>query len=286
MFGRRQYAGAHWSLEHVQGCARRQQLLLQSARQLVRPGGVLVYTTCTFNPRENEEVILEYLPSHAEDALDDLLHLPGVSPGRADLLPVGDLGRAGELARCARIWPHRAPGMGHFAARIVAGSSTRADSTLLRPPPLVRSRRLYPDDDVAGVKSVVAGVAPNYLADDSKLLVRGTNAYLTPPGVDESLVDRALVPGLHVAEKRGTTWRPAHALAKSLCSATAARAVNLSDEAAAAFLSGQPSASVADDGLTLALWQDLPLGWGRQRQGVLTSLLPTGLRLSGEVNLA
>jgi NOL1/NOP2/fmu family ribosome biogenesis protein len=175
--------------------------------------------------------------------------------------------------------------MGHFAARIVAGNSPRAGTVRRRPPPHVRSRRGYPHEEVAVVNDVVAGVAPHLLDADSRLLVRGTNAYLAPPGVSDSPLARALVPGLHVVEKRGTTWRPAHALAKALSSVTAARAVNLSDEAAASFLSGRPSPCVVDDGLALALWQDLPLGWGRQRQGVLASLLPSGLRLVGEVRL-
>jgi len=284
MFGRREFAGANWSLEHVQGCARRQQHLLESARQLVRPGGVLVYTTCTFNPRENEEVILAHLDRHGDDLLDDLSQLPGVSPGRADLLPAS--GRSAEVARCARIWPHRAPGMGHFAARIIVGDTPRASAGQRRPASQSHSPRSAADDESAAVKHVVAGVAPHLLNRDAALLLRGANAYLAPRGVPESLLNQAMVPGLHVAEKRGTTWRPAHALAKAIDRGTAARSVGLSDEAALAFLKGQPFPCIGGDGLTLAIWMGLPLGWGRQRQGVLASLLPSGLRLAGTATLA
>ena len=54
MFRKEEAAVTDWSLETVQMCARRQAEILQSGAQLVRPGGRLVYSTCTFAPEENE----------------------------------------------------------------------------------------------------------------------------------------------------------------------------------------------------------------------------------------
>src|SRR5438034_1324756 len=56
MFRKLEAARQAWSLEHVRGCSLRQARALDSAAQLVRPGGWLSYSTCTFAPEENEAV--------------------------------------------------------------------------------------------------------------------------------------------------------------------------------------------------------------------------------------
>ena len=61
MFRRDPQAVAEWSPEHVRACADRQLAILHSAKQAVREGGVLVYSTCTFSPEENEGVIRRFL---------------------------------------------------------------------------------------------------------------------------------------------------------------------------------------------------------------------------------
>ena len=57
LFRRNPAAAAQWRLGHVRGSADRQRALLADAAALVRPGGVLVYSTCTFAPDENEQQV-------------------------------------------------------------------------------------------------------------------------------------------------------------------------------------------------------------------------------------
>jgi 16S rRNA C967 or C1407 C5-methylase (RsmB/RsmF family)/NOL1/NOP2/fmu family ribosome biogenesis protein len=277
MFARHPHAAAAWSREHVAGCAARQQLLIESARQLVRPGGVLVYATCTFNPVENEEVIARYLAAHAADALEDAARLLGVSPGRPDLLTPAQAGPRGhELVRMARLWPHRDPGAGHSVALIrVAG-----DGTAQSPPPdarrLARPAREADRSAEAAVRALAHAVAPG-LELRGRVVVRGDRAFLVPEALPVDLAEAAQAPGLRLAERRGRTWRPAHAVAMALQPAQARGAVHLDDTAAATFLTGRPVAGPGE-GLMLAAWHRYPLGWARARGGTLTPLLPTALR--------
>ena len=66
MFRKEEAAVTDWSQETVQMCARRQREILDSAARLVRPGGRLVYSTCTFAPEEDEETVAAFLEAHPE----------------------------------------------------------------------------------------------------------------------------------------------------------------------------------------------------------------------------
>lgn len=86
--------------------AREQAAILAAAHLLLKPGGRLVYSTCTFAIEENEAQIDSFMALHPEYELEPVALRPGLSPG----LPVA--GRRIGI----RIWPHRARGDGHFCA--------------------------------------------------------------------------------------------------------------------------------------------------------------------------
>src|SRR5699024_7985530 len=77
MFRRDRQARAEWSLARSEGCARRQAGILGHAARLVRPGGRLVYSTCTFSRRENEDRVEAFLQSRADFSAQDFF-LAGV----------------------------------------------------------------------------------------------------------------------------------------------------------------------------------------------------------------
>lgn len=113
LFRRSPAARSEWSLAHVQGSAHRQQGLLDAAARLVSPGDMLVYSTCTFAPEENEQVIAAFLDSHPAWSLDPIEDIPGMTPGRTDWAKTTH-----DLSGMARLWPHRIEGDGHTIARL------------------------------------------------------------------------------------------------------------------------------------------------------------------------
>ena len=66
MFRKDPDAVTHWSPEHVSSCAARQSGILDDAAACVKPGGVLVYSTCTFSIEENEQNVISFLKRHPE----------------------------------------------------------------------------------------------------------------------------------------------------------------------------------------------------------------------------
>lgn len=101
MFRKNSDAQVQWSIEHVKSCAQRQLLILNSAKNALKAGGILLYSTCTFSYEENEGVIAEFLAENPDFELIDA----DVSFGRPAL----------ECAR--RIFPMDG-GEGHFAAKL------------------------------------------------------------------------------------------------------------------------------------------------------------------------
>ena len=101
MFRRDPEAASQWNPDAPAGCAARQTAILNDAARMVRPGGKLVYSTCTFNRLENEGTVREFLRAHP-DFEPDAFDLPGVGASQDG---------------CLRLWPHRIEGEGHFLAR-------------------------------------------------------------------------------------------------------------------------------------------------------------------------
>ena len=101
------------SADAVAELARLQRAILASGAKALRPGGVLVYSTCTISPTENEHVIANFLDSHADFSLDDLA-------ARSTRVHVAS-GRSGERPRLpgsVLTLPHRDDTAGFFIARL------------------------------------------------------------------------------------------------------------------------------------------------------------------------
>ena len=102
MFRRQIEAGAEWTPDSPARCAARQLDILRCAARMLRPGGLMVYSTCTFNAVENEGVLERFLSEHS-DFMPDAFALPGLEPA-----PTGVL----------RLFPQRVRGEGHFVSRL------------------------------------------------------------------------------------------------------------------------------------------------------------------------
>ncbi len=108
-----------WSPAFSQRCSVLQDEILWFAGKLVRPGGLLVYSTCTFNQMENEGSVARFLNRNPDFELEAIPRRDGYAEG-IEL----DQPDQRNLSRSVRIWPHLSPGEGHFAARLRKISGT------------------------------------------------------------------------------------------------------------------------------------------------------------------
>ena len=113
-----------WEGNKPYECAKQQKEIITRAAQMLAPGGDLLYSTCTFSPEENEQVIQFLLDSREDMEIREIKPFEGFAPGRPDVAYEGwdseesenrKMGSA-DLKKCVRIWPHKMAGEGHFLA--------------------------------------------------------------------------------------------------------------------------------------------------------------------------
>ena len=259
MFARDPQAVADWSVEHVQACAVRQQKILNSAAQAVRNGGVLVYSTCTFAPEENELTVCAFLRAHPEFELEDC----GVTFGRAAEQVFG-----GEypIARARRILPMDG-GAGHFVAKL-----RRIGENEVFPAPYA-----YPTKEVSGAKALFDTL---FACDCWGVPAQiGERVVLLPHGLPRLEKLGVLRAGVVLAEQRKNRLEPDHGVFAAARSDDAQRVLALApySEEAAAFLRGEEIAC-EESGYTAVTVCDAVLGFGKASGGMLKNRYPKGLR--------
>ena len=115
MFRKDMGARADWSEEMVAGCAVRQKNILHVAAKLVRPGGYLLYSTCTFAPEEDEGVIAQVAGGFPRVRSGGIATVRWVFAREAGMAARQRLKDERGLSGAVRLFPHRLNGEGHFA---------------------------------------------------------------------------------------------------------------------------------------------------------------------------
>jgi 16S rRNA C967 or C1407 C5-methylase (RsmB/RsmF family)/NOL1/NOP2/fmu family ribosome biogenesis protein len=289
LFRRNPAAAAQWRPGHVRGSAERQRALLADAAPLVRPGGVLVYSTCTFAPEENEQQVAGFLTTHPDWRLLEIPGHQGFAPGRPDWSPDGPP----ELARTVRLWPHHLRGEGHFVAKL-GRPEARDNPTSRRQAPRRGSvaqpgREGWPLSTAPrgrggrgggqAVADAWRGFAADALdGDPGAVTVVGERAYRV---ADDELARagvRLVRPGLLLGRARPGRFEPAHALAMLAGTPVARRVRRLEEDEAVAWVRGEALGHQGPGGWTVVTWNGWPLGWGRAAGGSLKNHYPKGLR--------
>jgi 16S rRNA C967 or C1407 C5-methylase (RsmB/RsmF family)/NOL1/NOP2/fmu family ribosome biogenesis protein len=289
LFRREPESVREWSPSAVHGCARRQEHILEAAARLIRPGGALLYATCTFAPEEDEGVVGHFLESHPDFALEEVPAYPGFSPGRPEWA-VGVADSVGStLACCVRLWPHRAPGEGHFLACLRRGSSLplppgegghRGRSAERRAKGTGKGLCAPPMAVLAAYASFCREALRRVPVEDDLALL-GERLLALPEGMPNTAGLRLLRAGWLLGQVRGQRFVPSHALAMGLAAGDAQRELDLPirSDAVAAYLRGEPLPSRGPAGWLLVTVEGNPVGWGKRVGGVVKNHRPRGAAL-------
>ena len=248
MFRKEEAAVTDWSQETVEMCARRQAEILHSGAALVRTGGRLVYSTCTFAPEENEQAIANFLAGHPEFVLESV-EAPWFTP-------------AGEGQ--FRLWPHKLLGEGHFAAILRKVGQTEEAPDAPKGEKLPRQWTDFAKE--LGIQ-LPAG----------KTVTFGQSLYWAPEDLPDLRGIKVLRPGLELGELKKDRFEPAHALALWLPTATAVQDYSAESKAIADYMHGDVVPS-NQRGWCLVTVDGYSLGWGKGDGKVLKNHYPKGLR--------
>ena len=289
MFRKEEAARAEWSPEAVQMCADRQAMILEEAAKMLKPGGVLVYSTCTFSPEENEGTISAFLQRHEEYNIEEITCKDLFSTGRAEWVEQPAPG----IEHTLRLWPHLLRGEGHYVARLrkqptnVAGASWENVNTERHEKGVKKgtAREYALGTKLCKLVNVFLteelGLETEWLESRSGELLRfGDQIYLVPEGMLSLSGVKVLRPGLHLLTEKKNRFEPAHALALSLNPQKVSRAKSLTEQEARAYLRGESVACQEERGWILLVYEGYPLGFGKATGGQIKNHYPKGLRKS------
>ena len=284
MFRKDEQARNEWSEANVKLCAERQQEILDNAAEMLKPGGRMVYSTCTFAPEEDEDGIAAFLERHPEFSVV-CLEKDEVPEGLSSGHPEWSRGHNPELQNTFRIWPHKSEGEGHYLALLRKNGTWTAEDGRKRKQPKYwndKAGRSYVEEFLK--KSLTASDHDALEEGMDRLILFGDQLYQLPEGTPALDRLRVLRPGLHLGAFKTKRFEPAHALSHFLKPEQAVSVCRLEpeDPQVLDYLKGNTVKGEAGlSGWTLVCIGDYPLGWGKAVSGTVKNHYPKGLRIQG-----
>ena len=234
---------SEWSEENIALCTERQKKILNEATKMLRKGGRLVYSTCTFATAEDEGQVCDYLKNHPEM----------------------------RLLKQEKLYPHKIKGEGHFVALFEKtdgeeGKPLRA----LRPAVGRASEQAYRDFE----KSALASYKAKNLHEVNGVL------YALPDSVFDWKGLQVLRVGVRLGEVKNGRFEPNHSLAVALKKEAFKNAVDLAetDGRVEKYLRGETFEAEIQNGWCAVCLAGYPLGWGKAVNGTVKNHFPKGLR--------
>ena len=254
MFRKNEAACEEWSPENVQLCAERQREILDCAASMLRPGGRLVYSTCTFSEEEDEGSIRRFLTDHPDFT----------------------------LINEKRLWPHKVKGEGHYMAVCVKAGDPESG---VRGMALTGSNKPVPERELDQFFAFCEETLSSdcVIGDRKAQYLRfGDNLYLAPEGMPGLKGLKVLRPGLHLGELKKNRFEPSHALAHFLSPADVQNSVSYesTEKRIADYLNGQTFSYEGEKGWYLVCVDGFSLGWGKLAGNVMKNHYPKGLRVN------
>lgn len=269
MFRKLPEAIEQWSMENVAICAARQKEILDNAAVMLKPGGVIVYSTCTFSKEENEDVIEYFLERHPDFTLEEM----------------------------ERFWPHKVDGEGHFVAKLVRRGCVDTDLKADRKTKKNKNSKNRKNETKPALTKENMKLLSEFLDEtisedmaawikNSRLVMFGEQLYRLPDmevDIKGLKVQRA---GLHIGEFKKQRFEPSHSLALALKISEAKNVVKLTwdDPQTTGFFNGQ-SVMLSDEqtaeckkGWALVCVDGYPAGWGKVNGAQVKNHYPKGLR--------
>lgn len=269
MFRKLPEAIEQWSVENVAICAARQKEILDNAAVMLKPGGTIVYSTCTFSKEENEDVIEYFLERHPDFTLEEM----------------------------ERFWPHKVDGEGHFVAKLVRRGCVDTDLKADRKTKKNKNSKNRKNETKPALTKENMKLLSEFLDEtisedmaawikNSRLVMFGEQLYRLPDmevDIKGLKVQRA---GLHIGEFKKQRFEPSHSLALALKLSEAKNVVKLTwdDPQTTGFFNGQ-SVMLSDEqtaeckkGWALVCVDGYPAGWGKVNGAQVKNHYPKGLR--------
>lgn len=245
-----------------------QRDILRYVVDMLKPGGMLVYSTCTFSPLENEQSVEYMLSLDNRLKLCDFDKFELFDNGHPEWSETGDA----SLTRCARLWPQRIEGEGHFVCLV----KKDGDSSNISNTGSYRIKKPKLSEEALAFLSKLGN-----RIDISRVEMSDDKLYMIPESFPDVRGLRILRCGLYLGENKKNRFEPSQALAMALTKDDYDNTVSFSadDVRVIKYLKGETIEASGENGWVLVLVDGYPLGWGKLNNGVIKNKYLPGWRL-------
>lgn len=271
MFRKDPAAKKYWTPDYPASCAKRQQQILQAAMKMLRPGGQLIYSTCTFSPEEDEQIIAWLLQQYAGLKVVPVTATHGLQNGRPEWAD-GNPALKGTL----RAFPHAFAGDGHFIAKLQFQTAAPEKKSRHRakqdkqPRLTAEQKQLWQEFSQA---TLVGSEYPH-------LIVHRDRLFAQPQPVDLSGL-KVVRPGLPLGQFKRKRFEPAYALALTLTQAK--HVLTLSTQQYRQYVHGDTfPVALTGKGWYLLRYQEKTVGFGKLTNQTIKNFFPKGLRFQAD----
>lgn len=265
-----------WEEHGPEFFSRLQRSIVMQASDMLRPGGMLLYSTCTFDALENEGTIEYLLEQHPEFHICEMEGYEGFCCGKPETTKSGDAA----FLKTVRIFPHKMHGEGHYLALLKKGEP----SGTLKGSMKKKSGKKLPEELTAFLHEIDPSVAGGAWMPE-RFDIHGERVYYMPEGLPDVKGIRFLRTGLLVGEIKKNRFEPSQALAMCLDKESYPHCIDLpvSDDRIVRYLKGETIQvdDVTDrkeKGWYLFCVDGYPLGWGKLSGGTLKNKYLPGWR--------
>ena len=292
----------NWEQYGVEHYNEIQKEIMLFAYRMLKPGGMMLYSTCTFSPEENEGTLAYILKEHPDmhviEALPNIeernrlgISFDGFDCGKPEWVNGPE-----ELMHCVRLWPHKIDGEGHFIALLRKDSendmaqntahlqSNKEDYKAKSTTTNSYNNNLNSLSDEA--KEFLSNIIPfenlGELTAQERILIQNERVYLVPECYEDKKGLRTLRQGLLLGEMKKKRFLPSQALANALKSSDYPSVIDLSSKGteAVSYLKCETLAldTVNPNGWQLISVDGYPLGWGKLTNTTLKNMYQPGWR--------
>lgn len=264
----------YWSPDYPAECANRQQKILASAMKMLKPGGVLVYSTCTFAPEEDEQNISWLLNNYPHLELMAIKKAAGMDDGRPEWADNNS-----DLKKTVRLFPHHIKGEGHFIAKLINKTPAAVPEKHKKKNKRKKQSIVRPDKTQLKLfEQFQTKVFPNY--QPHQLILFGDQLYDLPLEEDKMAGLNVLRPGLHLGTFKKNRFEPSLAWALASLPDETEQVIELDEDQWRQYVLGDVI-NIADNqanGWYLLVCNRHSAGFGKLVNGTVKNFYPKGLR--------
>ena len=274
MFRKDHNAIKYWHRDYPAECAARQRKILADALQTLKPGGELIYSTCTFSPEEDEQIVSWLLTTYPELELIEIPKFEGMDAGQPDFADGNP-----ELTKTVRLMPHHFKGEGQFVAKLHLNGQLQKVKTK-------KKNRKQNQSQLTADQFELWQQTINHITDEwadvkrSNFKVFNNHLYYFDRNWPDIFAMKYMRPGLYLGEFKKKRFEPSYNLALTLNPDEGTTKVELSMDQWEKYMHGETVtlSNPGSNGWTLLTCEGVGFAFGKVVGSTGKNCMPTGLR--------